>query len=205
MFFGCDLAKIDFHNIKIMIVGVLAIQGSFEEHKLALVKMNIDVCEVRTKKDLEKCDALIMPGGESTTIDKLLKIYGLNKEIISRVKGRMPIYGTCAGAILLAKKIEDNHGVEGLKLMDISISRNAYGRQLDSFETEIDFEGQKAEAVFIRAPKILQTGVGVEILAKYNNEPVLVRQNNMLAGTFHPELTNGKAIYEYFLAMIADK
>lgn len=188
-----------------MKVGVLALQGSFAEHIKMLEKLGVESLEVKTKKDLAQVGGLIIPGGESTTMDKLLKISKLDEEIKKRVAEGMPIYGTCAGAILLCKKIENAKGVEGLKLMDATIARNAYGNQLESFKTEINFkdlENSKIEAVFIRAPKFLSCGEDVEILSEYNGEPVFIRQKNIIASTFHPEMTKDERVHKYFVEMI---
>jgi len=185
-----------------MKVGVLAIQGSVIEHVSALKRAGADdVSEVRTCEDLEKIDCLVMPGGESTTIGKLLGFEGLDKAIHKRVRAGMPVYGTCAGAILLAKTISGNQKAENLGLIDIDIERNAYGRQLDSFETDIEVLGVPFHAVFIRAPRILSTGDDVEILAKYKSDTIMCRQRNILISTFHPELTDNFCVHKYFLKM----
>jgi len=174
-----------------MVVGVLAIQGSFIEHITSLKKMGLEVHEIRHVEDLKNISALILPGGESTTMSKLMKEYSLDKEIIKLAKKGLPIYGTCAGLILLAKNIS-----YGLRLMDVEVDRNAYGRQLDSFETEINFDNKKIPAVFIRAPKIIKVGKDVEIIAKYEEKAVFVRQGNLFASSFHPELSNDLTVYE---------
>ncbi len=191
-------------------IGVLDIQGSKEEHFSALGRLkNVKAVLVKNVEDLEKVDALIIPGGESTTIGKLLRRFGLRDEIIKRGKSGMAIYGTCAGAILLAKKITGKENADSLGLMDIEVSRNAYGGQLDSFETEVKFNfgnyprGQLLiPAVFIRAPKIISVGKGVEILARYGDEIVAAKQGNLFVTTFHPEMTEDKKVYEYFVRMI---
>lgn len=185
-------------------IGVLAIQGSFIEHFVVLEKLSkkhkFKPILVKTREDLQNISGLIIPGGESTVIGKLLAQYGMDTEIISRAKQGVSVYGTCAGAILLAQKVDDPH-IKNLKLIDISIARNAYGRQQDSFETKIDFNKKKIPAVFIRAPKILEVGKRVEVLCEYEGEPVLVREKNILVGTFHPELTDSLAVHEYFVSM----
>ena len=168
---------------------MLAIQGSVEEHIAALEACGAEVLPVRTCEDLAKVDALVMPGGESTTIRKLMALEGLDKALATRIKKGMPVYGTCAGAILL----ED--------FMDIKVKRNAYGGQLDSFEADIDFESRPFHAVFIRAPKIFNPGPDVEILAKYGKEVIMCRQGNILVSTFHPELTDDLRVHKYFLKM----
>ncbi|MBI4994562.1 pyridoxal 5'-phosphate synthase glutaminase subunit PdxT [Candidatus Peregrinibacteria bacterium] len=193
-----------------MRIGVLDIQGSVEEHISALKKCGIAPITVKTKKDLREINGLIIPGGESTTIGKLLKLYGLDKEIRKRAL-RFPtsdlrplaVYGTCAGAILLAKKIA-NQRPDSLSLMDVEISRNAYGRQLDSFETSINIPKlgiKNFEAVFIRAPRIKRAFKKAKVLAEYNGKPVMVQQENLLVTTFHPELTNDLRIHKYFLEL----
>ena len=178
--------------------------GSVDEHKKAIKMCRAIAFEVRTRKDLANVDALIIPGGESTTIGKLLAREGLDKEIIKRARKGMPIYGTCAGAIILAKTVSGNKQPT-LGLIDISIERNAYGRQVDSFETELKIEAIEAfgkkplKAVFIRAPIIKAVGKGVVVLAKHKGNPVLAQHKNILAGTFHPELTSDLRLHKYFL------
>lgn len=194
-----------------MKIGVLDIQGSVEEHFVALKKIKkIEPVLVKTVKDLEGIDGLIIPGGESTTIGKLLRKFGLRDEIIKRAKAGLPVWGTCAGAILIAKKITGKQTADSLKLMDITIERNAYGRQIESFETQIEFDvgaygkavwGKVVDAIFIRAPKIVKVGKGVKILAIHNGEIVAARQGNLLATNFHPELTEDLSIHKYFAEM----
>jgi len=170
-------------------IGVLALQGAFIEHIEVLAKLGVDFSEVRTKADLKGLDGLIIPGGESTTINLLIG------EIKSAMKG-LPIFGTCAGAILLAQ-----HG-----FINIEIERNAYGSQLESFEDDFEFQGCKIHGIFIRAPKIKKTGQNVKILARNSKkEPVLVQEGKYLAATFHPELTKDTKVHEYFLKMITQK
>jgi len=160
---------------------------------------------VKTAADLAKVDGLIIPGGESTTIGKLLRKFGLRDEIIKRAEKHLPIYGTCAGAILLAKKIAGYQKADALGLMDIEIERNAYGRQIDSFETDIsfDFGGHKRKipAIFIRAPKITSVGKSCKILARYKNGIVAVKEKNFLVTTFHPELTEDLSVHKFFIEM----
>jgi len=180
-------------------IGILDIQGSVEEHFAALKKLKVEPVLVKTLEALESVDALILPGGESTTIGKLLKRFGLKDAVIKRVQAGMPIWGTCAGAILLAKKIKEKDLEDGLELMDITIERNAYGAQMDSFETEIEFDGKIIPAVFIRAPKILEAGDDVEILAREDSDIVAAREKNILITTFHPEMTKDLTVYEYFI------
>ena len=184
----------NYKNSKITTIGVLSIQGSFEEHKNAVSSLGIETVLVKTKEDFEKIDALILPGGESTTMYSLIKEYDLEKLLIDRIKEGMKVLGTCAGMILLSKNI--------LGLIDIKVDRNAYGRQLDSFKTEIEFQDKNIEAIFIRAPKITSFGSNVEVLAKFEDNPVLLKQGNILVASFHPELTDDRTIYEYFLEEI---
>jgi pyridoxal 5'-phosphate synthase pdxT subunit len=183
-----------------MKVGILALQGDVREHISILTKLSVDSVKVKSKQDLHDVDALIIPGGESTTISLLMKEYQLDKAIKEKHKQGMPIYGTCAGAIVLAKNIIGNNQAK-LSLADIIIKRNDYGTQLDSFETRLniknigDFKG-----IFIRAP-VIKSSSGVEILSEHEKNPVMVRQNNILITTFHPELTNDTRVHEYFLNM----
>lgn len=200
-------------SIKKLCIGVLDIQGSVEEHMAMLKKIGIQSIGVKTKKDLAKINGLIIPGGESTTIGKLLKKYGLDEEIKKRAKAHsarytkhapLAVWGTCAGAILMAKKVH-NRAPEHLGLMDIEIERNAYGSQLDSFSTEIDVPalgGKKVPAIFIRAPKAKKTSPAVKVLAQYDHWPVMLRQNNLLATMFHPELTADTRVHEYFISLV---
>lgn len=189
-----------------MVIGILDIMGSVEEHASALQKCGVKTILVKSKQDLDKISGLIIPGGESTTIGKLLKLYGLDKEIKKRAQSKekpLAIWGTCAGAILLAKKVL-NRKSENLGLMNVAIERNAYGRQIDSFETEIKIptlNSQKIPAVFIRAPRLRKTGKHVQILAHFEKEPIMIRQKNLLATMFHPELTNDLNIHRYFIKM----
>ncbi len=190
-----------------MEIGVLDIQGSVKEHFEALKKAGAKPVLVKNVEDLERVSGLIIPGGESTTIGKLLRRFGLREAIIERVKSGMVIWGTCAGAILLAKKIEGRQNADSLELMDITIERNAYGGQLDSFETQIEFDcgvgvlGRMVPAIFIRAPRILEVGPEVKILIKTGEEIVGAREKNMLATTFHPELTDDLHVHQYFIEM----
>ncbi len=187
-------------------IGVLALQGDFREHINILKKLKLIPVEIRTKEELDSVEGLIIPGGESTTMGKLLKKYKLAREIKRRYKEGMPIYGTCAGAILLAKEIIDSQQLK-LDLIDISISRNAYGRQIDSFEAEIKVPDSKKpfNAVFIRAPKITEIRDCVKILSKHKKLPVLIRTDDILISTFHPELTDDTRIHKYFMKMVKER
>jgi 5'-phosphate synthase pdxT subunit len=174
-------------------VGVLALQGDFEAHAKALARAGItDVREVRTTKDLADVDALVLPGGESTTIAKGLARTGLDAAIRARLTDGMPVLGTCAGAILLARDVA-NGDVPTLGALAMTAVRNAYGTQVDSFAAPLDPGARDGlaglRAVFIRAPRLEALGPGVEVLARVDGAPVLVRQGNVLAATFHPELT----------------
>ncbi len=193
-----------------MKIGVLALQGAFAEHREKIRKLNVDVAEVRMPKDLEDIDGLIIPGGETTSIGKLLERYKLRNKIIERYKQGMCIYGTCAGTILLAKKSNtsffDNNF--SLKLMDIKVERNAYGRQLDSFSKQIKVSIPKAdkfEGIFIRAPKITAVSKNVKILGRLEDSVIAAQQDNLLVTTFHPELTKSTAFHEYFVDMVRKK
>ena len=187
-----------------MKIGVIALQGDFREHVGILKKLGVETVEVRMPSDLKDVKGLIIPGGESTTIGKLMVKYELDKAIKEMTKKGMAVYGTCAGAILLAKEIIGNRQF-CLGLIDISVERNAYGRQIDSFEAELEIKGLgKFNAVFIRAPIIKEIRNGVEILAKHGNEPVLLRKGKILVSTFHPELTDDARVHNYFVGMIKD-
>jgi len=183
-------------------IGVLALQGDFKEHIEMLRKCNVETIEARLKEDLENIDGLIIPGGESTTIGNLMQKNGLDKEIIKKHRHGMAIYGTCAGAILLAKEIVESKQPR-LGLLDISIKRNDYGRQIDSFEAGLEIENiGKFNGIFIRAPIISKINNRIETLSTLNNKPVLIQHKNILASTFHPELTNDKRVHEYFIKMV---
>ena len=185
-----------------MKIGVLALQGSVEEHVKALDKLKVETVLVKLPRDLDNVSGLIIPGGESTTIGKLMKQYGLDKAIKRRHKEGMPIYGTCAGAILLAKEIIGSKQPK-LGMMDISVKRNEYGRQVDSFEAELDiFDDKPFRGVFIRAPVIDQLHDGCKVLGSFEDKPVFVEQRNLLVSTFHPELTNDLRVHKYFLDMV---
>ncbi len=183
-----------------MTIGVLALQGDFHEHLELLATLGVAARNVRTPDDVAACDGLILPGGESTTIGKLMRRFGLDQAIRELHAAGKPIYGTCAGAILLSAEVVEND-VHNLGLLDARISRNAYGRQIDSFECELPVIGlgEPFPAVFIRAPRFVSVGAGVEVLAAIDDEPVLVRQGNLLASSFHPELTDDGRIHRLLL------
>lgn len=187
-------------------IGILAVQGDVREHATALREIGADVVEVRLPRDLVGLDGLILPGGESTTMRKLIGLYGLREPIVALAQGGAPIYGTCAGMILLADRIADGDEPV-LRLLDITVQRNAYGRQLDSFEADIELPSLGAEpmhGVFIRAPVVSEVGPGVEVLATdTNGRPIAVRQGRVLATAFHPELTPDRRLHRLLLEMIA--
>jgi pyridoxal 5'-phosphate synthase pdxT subunit len=173
------------------LVGVLALQGGFEAHAKALGRLQIPAREVRTTQDLEGLDALIIPGGESTTIGLGVEREGMAEPLIEFVRSGKPVLGTCAGMIMLDR---DHLGV-----LDIGVRRNAFGRQLASFETKLIFDGAPIDAVFIRAPWVEEVGDGVEVLAEVDGHPVAVRQGNVLAVAFHPELSSDLSLHKWLV------
>ena len=182
-------------------IGVLALQGDFDAHRKRLEELGANVVLVRNPEQLDPIDGLVIPGGESSTFLKLLGKATLEKlKQFVRVK---PTFGTCAGAILLAKEVE-NPQQAGLGAIDIDVRRNAYGRQLDSSIREGMFQGSPTEMVFIRAPKISRVGPKVEVIATEGGDPVMVRQGNVMAATFHPELSDDKSIHQLFLDLISN-
>ena len=184
-----------------MRVGVLALQGDFREHIAALTAIGIEAIAVKTESEINSVDALILPGGESTTIAKLARIFGVFEVIQQKIAAGFPVYGSCAGLILLANKILDGaEGQETFGGLEITARRNAFGRQVDSFEGEIDFAGiGKLNGVFIRAPWVEEVGSKVEVLATSHGHPVAVRQGKVLATSFHPEITYDHAVHRYFV------
>jgi 5'-phosphate synthase pdxT subunit len=187
-----------------MKIGVLALQGDFAAHERALVRIGVCAVEVRRAQELEQTEGLIIPGGESTTMLKLIEDEGLLEPIKNYAREGKPIFGTCAGAILLARQVR-NPEQPSLNLIDITVERNAYGRQVDSFiaQVETKLAGEPLEAVFIRAPKIEQVGPKVEVLARHKNDPVLVREGKILAATFHPELTEDERVHRLFIEQMS--
>ena len=182
-----------------MTIGVLALQGDFDAHRKRLEELGADVVLVRKPEQLDEIDGLVIPGGESSTFLKLLGAEGFEKlKEFVRVK---PTFGTCAGAILLAKEVE-NPKQEGLGVLDVRIRRNAYGRQLESSIREGKFSGSPIEMVFIRAPKIERVGPGVEVIATEGSDPVAVRQGRVMAATFHPELSDDTRVHQAFLDLV---
>ncbi len=185
-----------------MKVGVLDLQGDVREHARALEAAGASAIAVKHPYDLSIVDALVLPGGESTTIGKLLDRYGLLDPIRARARTGMPLYGTCAGMILMATSAAGPDDVEhGLGLLDATVRRNAYGRQVESFEADLDVVGldEPYRAVFIRAPSVDSVSDGVEVLAELDGDPVLVRQGHLLASSFHPEMTDDGRVHELFL------
>ena len=183
-------------------VGVLALQGAFREHVAAVSRLGVAAREVRQLKDMDGIDAMIIPGGESTTIGKLLNEWNMLEPLRQRILDGMPVYGSCAGLILLCREIE-NSDQPRLGVLDATVRRNAFGRQVDSFETNLSIPEIGADplpAVFIRAPVITGVGAGVKVLAEVDGQAVAVRQNNILATSFHPELTPDTRMHSYFLS-----
>ena len=177
-------------------IGVLAVQGNFREHAAMLRRLDAEPVEVRKPEQLEKLDGLIIPGGESTAIARLVRLYGLEEAI--RSFGR-PMLGTCAGMILLDRR--------HLGLLDLAVSRNAYGRQVASFEADLDLLGEPEplRGVFIRAPRVEEIGAEVEVLAELDGEPVLLRDGRILVAAFHPELTDDTRVHERFLDLVREE
>jgi len=188
-------------------IGVLAVQGAVREHVAAIAEIGADPVEVRLPRDLVDLDALILPGGESTTMRHLIDAYGLLEPIRAMAAGGAPMFGTCAGMILLAERIDDGDPPV-LAALDIGVRRNGYGRQLDSFETELDVPELGAEplhGVFIRAPIVTSVGPAVEVLATDDDgRPVAVRQGRLLATSFHPELTGDRRLHRLLLTMVGE-
>jgi 5'-phosphate synthase pdxT subunit len=181
-------------------VGVLALQGDFEAHRRALARAGAEGIEIRSASGLEAIDGLIIPGGESTTMLKLIEEEHL-LDPLKEFGAKKPVFGTCAGAILLASEVL-NPVQDSLGLMDFTIERNAYGRQVDSRIAGIDFDGKSAEAVFIRAPIIRRVGPQANVLAHYQGAPVLIEQGKHLAATFHPELSGDEQVHMRFIEKV---
>jgi 5'-phosphate synthase pdxT subunit len=185
-----------------MKVGVLALQGDVREHTEILRGLDAATVSVRTAEDLQEVDALVLPGGESTTIGFMLDEHGMIDPLRKRIEDGLPVLGTCAGAILLAKTVEGGD-VPRIGLLDAVVHRNAYGRQVDSFEDDIEVEGVGGvHAVFIRAPIIESTGDGVQTLATHRDGPVVVKQDNILAATFHPELAHEDGLHKLLIGLV---
>jgi pyridoxal 5'-phosphate synthase pdxT subunit len=179
-----------------MRIGVLAVQGNFREHSSMLRRLGAEPIEVRKPEQLADLDGLVIPGGESTAIARLVRLYGLEEAI--RAFDR-PLFGTCAGMILLDRR--------HLGLLDLEVSRNAYGRQVASFEADLELAGEDEplRGVFIRAPRVAQVGPGVEVLAELDGEPVLLREGRVLVAAFHPELTDDPHVHERFLDLVREE
>jgi pyridoxal 5'-phosphate synthase pdxT subunit len=188
-------------------IGVLALQGDFARHAQALARCGAEVVEVRKPEQLEDLDGLVMPGGESTTLLKLMDAWGFVPALEKFHADGKPIFGTCAGLILLAREVT-SPAQFSLGLIDVGVERNAYGRQRESFEAAgtADLNGRPVpvDMVFIRAPRIRRVGEGVATLARHGGEPVMARQGTILVATFHPELTDDSAIHRYFCRMVAE-
>ena len=179
-----------------MRIGILAVQGDFREHAAMLLRLGADPVEVRKPEQLEDLDGLVIPGGESTAIMRLIRIYGLEDALRRFAR---PVFGTCAGMIVL--------GRDHLGLVDVGVRRNAYGRQVASFETDLELAGEDEplRGVFIRAPRVADVGSGVEVLAEHEGEPVLLREGRFLVASFHPELTEDTRVHERFLELVREE
>jgi 5'-phosphate synthase pdxT subunit len=189
-----------------MKVGVLALQGDVREHISSLLACGVSPIPVRRSRELDNVDALVIPGGESTTIAHLSEVFGIYDQIKERISTGMPVYGSCAGMILLAHEILDaKEGQKSFGGLDITVRRNAFGRQVDSFESDISFAGSAdlIRAVFIRAPWVERVGDSVTVLATVDTHPVAVRSERLLATSFHPELTADHRIHSYFIENVA--
>lgn len=194
-------------------IGVLALQGDVREHVHALARCDADARPVRRPEELDRVDALVIPGGESTTISKLADAFGLLEPIRKRITGGMPVYGSCAGMIMLATEVLDGRpDQQGFDGIEMTVRRNAFGRQIDSFEAPVRINGMPGpayHAVFIRAPWVERVGDAVEVLGEVTDGPaagriVAVRQGNLLATAFHPELTGDLRVHRYFVDLVRD-
>ncbi len=190
-----------------MQIGILALQGDFREHRSALQALGSSVNLVRRPGELSGLDGLVIPGGESTAISKLLKKWNLFDPVRERAREGLPVFGTCAGLILLAREVPN--GPPTLELMDITVERNSYGRQIESFESRLEvtdgLTGEAFRGVFIRAPRVKRVGPAVKVLARYGDDPVLMKEGNFLAATFHPELTDDQGVHQFFLRKVVGK
>ena len=185
-----------------MKAGVLALQGDFREHALVLAAAGASPVEVRTPEDLAGVDLLVIPGGESTTMGKLAHAVGLVDPVRSRVAGGMPVFGTCAGMIVLAQRVGGGEPLFGV--LDVTVQRNAYGRQVDSFEADVDVDGidHPVRGVFIRAPRVEAIGPDVRVLAEHEGHPVVLEQGSLLVASFHPELVGEHELHAYVLGKV---
>jgi 5'-phosphate synthase pdxT subunit len=190
-------------NVAGKTIGVLALQGAVREHVQMLEKVGANAIAIKREEQLAEIDGLIIPGGESTTIGKLLRQYGLREPIMNQHAAGMPIMGTCAGLICIAQRITENDEPH-LPLLDVTVQRNAFGRQVDSFEATLSIKhvAEDFEAVFIRAPLITEVGKEAEVLATVREQVVAVQQNNLLGISFHPELTDDTRLHAYFVQMV---
>jgi pyridoxal 5'-phosphate synthase pdxT subunit len=185
-------------------IGVLALQGDVREHARAIEGAGATAIPVKSADEIDTVDALVLPGGESTTIGRLLDRFGLLERLRARVASGMPLYGTCSGMILMAKEITGPHAAEHrIEALDITVRRNAYGRQVDSFEADVEVAGLRDpfRAVFIRAPVVERVGPDVEVVATHDGSPVVVREGALLASSFHPEMTADGRLHELFVDM----
>ncbi|GGO75544.1 pyridoxal 5'-phosphate synthase glutaminase subunit PdxT [Nocardioides deserti] len=186
-------------------IGVLALQGDVREHVRTLTDLGVDAITVRRGSELDEADGIVLPGGESTTMAKLLRTFGLMDPLRKRIADGMPVFGTCAGMILLADRVRDGAaGQETVGGLDVTVRRNAFGRQVDSFETDLPVTGidEPVHAVFIRAPWVEELGPGVEVLAEAAGHPVAVRQGHLLATSFHPEVDGDGRVHGLFVDLV---
>lgn len=194
--------------VKDITIGVLALQGDFLEHITTLSRLGVSAKEVRLPQDLDAIDGIILPGGESTTIAQLLDVFELRKPLVKLINEGLPVWGTCAGMILLAKKLVQEKPTP-LGVMDIVVDRNAFGRQIDSFTVPLPIpvlEDKPLHATFIRAPKVTSVGKAVRVLSQLADGTIVAaQQNKMLATSFHPELTKDTRLHEYFLSLVSEK
>jgi 5'-phosphate synthase pdxT subunit len=182
-------------------VGILAFQGDFQRHAHMLRRLGAQIRLIRSVEDLEGIDAVVLPGGESTTIGKLMLAFGVLEPLRRQIQNGLPAFGTCAGLILLAPQVTEKNQ-HRLGVLDIAVERNAYGRQVDSFEADIDVPvagPEPVRGIFIRAPKVVDVRNGVDVLARFEDLPVLLRKDRILAASFHPELTEDVRVHRYFL------
>ncbi len=193
-----------------MTIGVLALQGGFSAHLGILEKMGTEISEVRTAEELAAADALVIPGGESSVIADLLVRNCMFEPLKEKIDAGFPVFGTCAGMIMLSKSASGGKAVKTLDVMDIDVERNAYGTQADSFEAPLKWEsgpmrGGYFVGIFIRAPRVVRFGGGVDVLSSWRDSPVLLRQGSILASCFHPELAGNSGVHEYFVNHIVKK
>lgn len=190
-----------------MRLGVLALQGAFREHRRAFERLGATVTEVRLPKHLHELQGIVVPGGESTTMARLMAAYGLDKALLDFYREGGAIWGTCAGAIAVSSEIIGHPGQLHLDLMDISVQRNWYGRQVSSFEADVDIKGlaRPFHAIFIRAPRIARTGSDVDVLATYDGDPIMARAERLMATVFHPELADDDRVHQFFVEDVVER